>query len=226
MTLGLAINGGAIRCSYYIGFLQYIYEKKITIDEISALSSGVVAGLIYYSGESPKEIFDDFSRELSQNRLKPKIFSILLNNLLRKYYHKDEDILKLNLKLKIATTKIPKFKSIIFDNFSNFDDLFKIAEASCSLPYFFNFPVKFKNEYYIDGYFSERNLASYLTTKKKIFLFPFSISKNTNDQDLLEIGLGNDFSLKNILSTFIFNEDISNFWYQRGYSDALDNFRL
>ena len=88
MSLGIAMNGGAIRCTYYTGFLQYIYENKIIVDEISALSSGVVSALIYFSGENPREMFYYFTNNLAKNRLNPKIFSILLKEFIDEYYSK------------------------------------------------------------------------------------------------------------------------------------------
>jgi hypothetical protein len=225
MNLGIALNGGALRCSYYVGFFQYLYDYNIEVDEISAISSGVIAGLIYFSKENPKKVFDKFGKELEKYKFKPKVFSIMLDMFLKEYYLEKEKLEIINKKLKVLTTKLPKFEPIIFDQFSDLDDLFRITSSSCSLPFFFNFPVINNNEYYIDGGFARQDLTNYLNTNKKIQLSPFCIKKNKKNESIINLGIEDKNTFKDLYYSFFYNADISNKWFENGYQDAENTFK-
>ncbi len=220
-TLGIVLNGGSLRCAYYTGFLQYVYENKIKLDEIVTISSGIIPAIIHFSGESPEDIYNEFKGKILKDRKNMKIFSILLRELIDTVFKSDDDVRILNSKLKVISTKLPQFKPHVFDEFKTKEELFQIGSSSCSLPYLFDFPAKVNKSYFIDGVFSKKYLPDMLNTKRKIVLSSFSPIKTRLNEESKTASIGKKVSLKHYLSTFLYDEKITTHWYDKGYHDAI-----
>jgi NTE family protein len=148
---GLVLSGGGARGIAHLGILEAFSEKNITIDIISGVSAGSIAGALFLDGYHPREILDIFANQ--------KIYKLIRISMPRSGFFKIDGlkkILKANLRarniedlekpLVIAATNYQKAKVEYFTE----GPLIDLILASSSIPVLFE--AKYLNKVpYIDG---------------------------------------------------------------------------
>lgn len=150
-TVGVALSGGAVRGVFHLGVLEALEEMKVNIDVFSGTSSGSIAGVLYLTGLSPREILhlvmnSSFLEMLNVSRWKGGVLSL-------KYL---ESLLSKNLKCK-RLEELPKPLYVTATNINRGQlEVFTTGEiiprvlASSSVPVLFS-PVKINEAKYLDG---------------------------------------------------------------------------
>ena len=148
---GLVLSGGAARGIAHLGVLEALLEKKITVDIISGVSAGSIAGALYLDGYHPREILEIFANQ--------KIYKLIRISVPRSGFFKIDGlkkILKANLRaqhiedlkkpLIIAVTNYLKAKVEYFTE----GPLIDLILASSSIPVLFE-ATHINKVPYIDG---------------------------------------------------------------------------
>lgn len=134
--IGLVLSGGGTKGISEAGVLQFLEEKKISVDVIAGTSAGAIVGGLYAFGKSPEEILEFFKSVYFFNW---KHFTLTKPGFI------NSDVFKLYLKPIIGEIKIKDLKKELIINatdliqgetfvFSGEDYLLDAIIASCSVP--------------------------------------------------------------------------------------------
>lgn len=151
-TIGLALSGGGAKGFSHIGVLMALEKFEVKIDVMSGVSAGAIAGVLYGSGLSPKDIikcftdaskFGDFTDWSIPRKgfLKLDRFGKLLEEWLPV-----SNLEELKIPTVVCATDIDNGKSVGWSK----GEIVPRVLASCSIPVIFN-PVRINNVNYVDG---------------------------------------------------------------------------
>lgn len=186
-NFGLVLGGGGARGFFHMGVITAIQNLGIKIEEISGTSIGAIIGLIYAA--NPKTNFKKIMEELDFFELVRAMVIGTKNNkeiekFLKKYIGVD-NFEELKIKTKINATDINNQREIVFEKGSIYPGLI----ASMSIPGVFS-PLKYKNNFLIDGGISNNIPITLIEKPKKIIVSDISgpikkIDKKTLATDVL-----------------------------------------
>ena len=110
MELGIALDGGALRSAYFMGFFEYLYERDIKVNEIVTISAGWMPSLTHISNQSPRFVYERYLNRISPGSLKRKIYLKLGFEFFRECMDKIRSLKNVNGRLKVVTTSFPRNK--------------------------------------------------------------------------------------------------------------------
>ncbi|MCW1949365.1 MAG: patatin-like phospholipase family protein [Candidatus Shapirobacteria bacterium] len=170
-NVGLVLGGGGARGFFHMGVITAIQDLEIKIKEISGTSIGAIIGLIYAA--NPEINFKKIMEELDFFELVRAMVMGTKNNkeiekFLKKYIGVDS-FEKLKIKIRINATDINNQKEIVFDEGNIYPGLI----ASMSIPGVFS-PLKYKNNFLIDGGISNNIPITLIEKSKKIIVSDIS----------------------------------------------------
>lgn len=162
--LKIHIHGGGNTAPYLLGILAYI---KKNFDINNSIYSGVSAGTYISLISIFQNDLTDFDKlwklYISDNKNYSipiyefdKISKTLSNNIIKNHQN-DINISNINLNIYISKINNNYKTELVYHNkYDTFDDLIKLCECSCYLPYLSgsSFAKKYKNNLYIDGVFA------------------------------------------------------------------------
>ncbi|MCB9195181.1 MAG: patatin-like phospholipase family protein [Flavobacteriales bacterium] len=149
-SINLVLSGGAMKGVAHLPLLEFLEEKKIKINAISASSAGAVVAVMYASGIKPKDILQFFIDNplFRYSWIKPGkggVFNTL------KYIQHFENHVKhhfeeLSIPVHICATNLTKAQPEYF----NQGELLHRLIASCAVPGIYK-SVKLNGDLYADG---------------------------------------------------------------------------
>jgi NTE family protein len=236
----LVLSGGSMKGLAYIGFLEYLEEKKLVLDvldEIVGTSIGAFSGLLIILGYTPadlKEIFIDFDFEHLKDF---KVSSLVSNyglddgtrmNAMIKVFIKnkkfDENITlkqlfkKTKKSLVTVATNINSRETVFF-NKENYPDVpvYLAVRMSLNIPFMFS-PVVYNGHYYADGGLTCNFPAKYYkpTTNSKVLCVSLSDHDPNNPDEITQF----DGYLYSVMKSAFYSIECSdkNFARDKGYS--------
>ena len=222
-TTGIALDGGAMRLSFFGGFLQKIQEEGYPVDEMVGISSGALVALGFMAGFSMQEVYDTHLQWIYERRLQYNIYEKYLDHF--DYLLTDEMIAGLNGRLKIVASRLTLLgpRTEVFDHFKDKADLKNKILASGSIPYFNQFPLWMNGNLYVDGYVTCRNPAQYLSASDKLSVLAI---REFSDSDGAA-RLGDTVEMRSFegfpaVYTFVASKDAIQAWFRYGYRQAED----
>ncbi len=152
--LGLALSGASTRATYYIGFLEVLSENDITVDFITASSSGSIIAMAYACGTLPqlKEHalrFDQesFSTLLGKANMNGTgLYSMDNIEELFRFYSRDLRFDEVKPILAFTAVDIEQGKEVLL----SMGDIAHAARISCTLPAVFE-PIEWGGGHLVDG---------------------------------------------------------------------------
>jgi NTE family protein len=149
--IGVVLSGGGIRGVAHIGFLKFLEEQNIHPTYFAGASAGSIVGALACAGYSSDEILEIAKEHKIFSMIKPSWPSLGLTALdklpaLLKKYIKQDRIEDLPMPLAISVSGLTQARSRICKS----GPLYKIVQASCSIPVIFR-PVEIDDELYVDG---------------------------------------------------------------------------
>ena len=188
--IGLVLGGGGARGFFHMGVIKAIQELGIEISEISGTSIGAIVGAIYAA--NPNFDFEKAASDLNFAKLVQAMSSRVMTKdsgnkfeiFLKNFVGVDE-FSDLKIPLKINATDVNNKKEIVFDK----GNLFPGLIASISIPGVFS-PVKYKDNFLVDGGMMNNVPISLIKTAKKIIVSDISgpikkINEKTSSAEIL-----------------------------------------
>jgi hypothetical protein len=176
--LDLIVSGGGTKFYYLIGIKKAIemYSKKniLKINRYAGTSSGSMLITLMACNIDNSSIINVY-KQLNKNNME------LIKKGLEMLLPKNAHIICSN-KVYISVTKLGfPFRNEIISKFSSRQDLIETILCSSSFPYFVNseFYHKYKNKYYIDGFFSNNTPYFKDNLRKQLIINPFLIKYST-----------------------------------------------
>jgi len=174
--ISLALSGGGARCLFQLGFIEYLLQNNIEIDEISTVSGSSIIGTLLAQNRTPNEILTllqkvDFKKIVSLNLLKGSLFKFSKAKELLEEVLQIDNFEDLDKKLYITVVNFDT-STIEYRENGNLADTIL---ASCSLYPIFDI-YTMENSRYIDGGFMNNLPIEPLSDKNTIL----SINVNPN----------------------------------------------
>ena len=170
-NFGLVLSGGGARGFFHMGVIAAIQELGIKIEEVSGTSIGAIIGLMYAG--NTKINFKEIMEEMDFFELiKALVIGTKDNKEIEKFlkkYIKVNNFEDLKIKTKINATDVNNQKEIIFDEGSIYPGVI----ASMTIPGVFS-PLKYKNNFLIDGGISNNIPITLIEKSKKIIVSDIS----------------------------------------------------
>lgn len=147
--------------SYYLGIAAFI-QDNYNMDKVTFLScsGGILPSLLLCLDINIRSVYTKLKplAELcNSNYLGPSMYTNKLIDFLLEIFP-DNLCDLINNRLKLSVTEIPWFTNKLIDDWNNIDELKSAIICSCYSPMFFpNIKPKYKNNYYIDGGFSNNH---------------------------------------------------------------------
>ena len=175
--LDLIVSGGGTKFYYLIGIKKAIemYSKKniLKIKRYAGTSSGSMLITLMACNIDNSSIINIYKQINKNNKTNMQLIKKGLDMLLPKNAH----IICSN-KVYISITKLGfPFRNEIISKFSSRRELIETILCSSSFPYFVNSDIyhKYKNKYYIDGFFSNNTPYFKDNLRNQIIIKPFLI---------------------------------------------------
>ncbi len=222
--LGMALDGGAMRLSYFTGFLHGLQEHDVQAEQMVGISIGALMSMGYLAGVPMKETFDELIPWAVKRRFTYDIYGQFLDFNMERYI-RPEHLERFNGRLKIVATRVSLLglETRVFDSYSDMQDLRRKLQASGSLPYLNEFPVRINDDWYVDGYATCWNPAVHLDTPRKLTVV--GIPEWTNISHARELGdvvVMDDSRGHGLVSTFLLDEQVARDWFEVGHAKALE----
>lgn len=163
MSIGLVLEGGAMRGMYTAGVLDVFMENNIKVDGIIGVSAGVLFGVNYLSNQNGRAI--RYNKRFVKNSNYMGLKSLLLTgNVVNKEFAFYEVPFKLDVfdNEEYIKSKVPFYATITNLNtgkpeYIEIKDVFKqmeVLRASSAMPYVSKI-VEYEKEKYLDGGISD-----------------------------------------------------------------------
>jgi len=207
------LSGGNFGTISFLGAIQSLIEKKQfdikSVKKWICTSGGSVIALLLIIGYSPKRIMD-IAYQIPFDKVSPmksdkwlglfdkyglhdtntfkKIFELMLENINFPVTTTFEELYKKNNVDLNFTSYCINSQSLVLLNYKNTPDL-KLLNAVCmsiAVPFLF-FPVKYKNEYYIDAFLVSIHPVEYCTNEKECNSISFCLESNKDYIDNIDL---------------------------------------
>lgn len=143
-SVGLMVEGGAMRIAYTAGVLEYFLERNLMFKTLATASAGAIISSSYLAEQQGRNF--EIIRNVSHNRDAVSVKRLLaygeIFNMDYLFNTIPNDLLPLDFKtfketksrFIIATTDIDKGQPHYFNEYESLSELNTVSKASCSLP--------------------------------------------------------------------------------------------
>ena len=143
-SVGLLLEGGAMRGIFSAGVLDYLLEKEVKIPNVLAISAGAYAGMNYASGQRGRVIEAVIKPLKEYKYLGPRTFFRKVTFFDMDYLFKEVPKTKCPYDFKafrefdgrfiVSTVNCETGKNVYYEEFPDEDTFFTICQAANSLP--------------------------------------------------------------------------------------------
>ena len=218
---GIALDGGAMRTAFFAGFLCKIQETGHEVDQLVGVSGGALVAMGYVLGIDMRKSWEIQAEWIIENKYEINFY--------RKYLDAFDHMIdrqsleKLNKKLTVVASHV-SWRGIVSESFNEFKDLEDLKQkliASGAIPVLSAFPAQVADKYYIDGYFTCQNPASYLSTRNKLTVIAIpELAQVRKARDLGDVVIMDSYVGHNLLNTFVAKKESLQDWFDFGYRKA------